>query len=286
MLFTAPGIEKYISAVILFDETLRQINSNGQRLSEILQENHIIPGIKVDKGTWPCPGFNDYPITQGLDQLKQRCDEYRELGAKFTKWRAVIKIIDSFTPDEVIEANANALALYASTAQESGLVPIVEPEVLMDGDHKIDICKKITEKTLNIVFDKLKKFNVDLNSIVLKPNMIIPGSESNENVTCSEIADKTLYVLNDCVPKNVPGIAFLSGGQTEIEATENLNKINQTKNFPWEITFSYGRALQQSALNKWNGKEENVKESQKVFIHRANMNSLAHQGKYNSELEN
>ncbi|PPR77673.1 MAG: Fructose-bisphosphate aldolase class 1 [Alphaproteobacteria bacterium MarineAlpha2_Bin1] len=286
MLFTAPEIEKYISAVILFDETLRQNSRSGKRLTEILQEKHIIPGIKVDKGTWPCPGYNEYPITQGLDQLKQRCDEYYELGAKFTKWRAVIKIINSFTPEEVIEANALTLALYASTAQESGLVPIVEPEVLMDGNHEIDICQKVTETTLKLVFDKLNQFNVNLNGIVLKPNMVLSGSDSNQEIDHSEVADKTLNILKGCVPKSVPGIAFLSGGQNEIEATENLNYINQTDNLPWEVTFSYGRALQQTALYKWKGEEKNVSVSQKAFIHRAKMNSLAHDGKYKSNLEN
>ena len=286
MLFTSPEINKYISGVILFDETLRQSNNSGKRLSEILEDNNIIPGIKVDKGTWPCPGFNDFPITQGLDGLKQRCDEYLELGAKFTKWRAVIKIIDSIVPIEVIEANAYALAMYAATAQESGLVPIVEPEVLMDGQHNIELCQKITETTLNIVFEKLDKYKVNLKGIVLKPNMIVPGSESSEDVNHNEIAEKTIFVLKKCVPNNVPGIAFLSGGQTEIESTLNLNSINQSKDLPWEVTFSYGRALQQSALNKWQGKEENIIESQKVFLHRAKMNSLAHNGEYNLDLEN
>ncbi len=285
MLFTAPEIEKYISAVILFDETLRQDSSSGKKFTKILEEKNIIPGIKVDKGTWPCPGFNEYPITQGLDLLKQRCDEYYELGAKFTKWRAVIKIINSFTPNEVIEANALALALYASTAQESGLVPIVEPEVLMDGNHEIDTCQKVTETTLRIVFDKLNQFNVNLNAIVLKPNMIVPGSDSNQDINYSEVADKTLYILSACVPKSVPGVAFLSGGQTEIQATENLNYMNQSTSLPWEVTFSYGRALQQTALNRWGGKDSNILNSQKAFIHRAKMNSLAHEGKYISDLE-
>ncbi len=286
MLFTSPEIDKYISGVILFEETLRQTNNNGKRLAEILEDKNVIPGIKVDKGTWPCPGFNNYPMTQGLDGLKQRCEEYFELGAKFTKWRAVIKIIDSIVPMEVIKANAYALAMYAATAQESGLVPIVEPEVLMDGDHNIEICKKTTETTLNVVFEKLNQYKVNLKSIILKPNMVVPGTGSNENASHDEIAEKTIYVLKKCVPNEVPGIAFLSGGQTEIESTVNLNSINQSQDLPWEITFSYGRALQQSALNKWQGKQENIAESQKIFLHRAKMNSLAHNGNYKLDLEN
>lgn len=286
LLFSTPEIEKYISGVILFDETLRQTNNQGKKLLTVLEDKNIIPGIKVDKGTFPCPGHNDFPFTQGLDGLKQRCDEYFDLGAKFTKWRAVIKIIESFIPNEVIQTNAQALALYAATAQESGLVPIVEPEVLMDGAHNMETCEKITLETLKLVFSELDKYNVNLRAIVLKPNMILPGSESNEIVSCSEIAKKTLSVLKECVPEDVPGIAFLSGGQTEIEATENLNSMNISRNLPWELTFSYGRALQHSTLNKWRGKQENILESQKIFIHRATMNSLAHGGEYNSSLEN
>ncbi len=284
MLFTTPNIENFISGVILFEETLKQ-SSNGKRLSKVLEEKNIIPGIKVDKGICPCPGYEEFSYTQGFDGLRQRCEEYYGLGAKFAKWRAVVNIINNQTPEMVIKANAQALALYASTAQSSNLVPIVEPEVLMDGDHSINICRKITEKTLEIVFSELENFNVNLKEIVLKPNMILPGSNSNENRDSSEIAAQTIEVLKKYVPENVPGIAFLSGGQTEIEATENLSSMNMLNDLPWELTFSYGRALQHSALNEWKGKKENIIESQKIFLHRANMNSLAHAGQYSSSNE-
>ncbi len=286
MLFETPQIEKYISGVILFDETIRQKTKTGKYLINILEEKNILPGIKVDKGVVPHPDYPDYPVTEGLDGLNQRCEEYRKLGARFTKWRAVIKINESTTPDAVISANTQALSKYASIAQKFDLVPIVEPEVLMDGNHNIDECQKITEKTLKSLYDEMERQNVRLESSILKPNMVISGSESVINSSSIEIAEKTIATLKRFVPSAVPGIAFLSGGQNEKEASLNLNQINSMGVQPWSLTFSFGRALQQSSLSSWKGEKSKSLEAQNKFIHRAKMNSRACLGQYNVDMEN
>ncbi|MDC0073674.1 fructose-bisphosphate aldolase class I [Alphaproteobacteria bacterium] len=286
MLFEAPQIENYISGVILFDETIRQKTKTGRQLINILEEKNILPGIKVDKGVVPHSEYPDYPVTEGLDGLNQRCEEYRKLGARFTKWRAVIKINQSTTPDAVISANTQALSRYASIAQRFDLVPIVEPEVLMDGNHSIDDCQKITAKTLKSLYDEMDRQNVRFESSILKPNMIISGSESVENSQSKEIAEKTIATLKKFVPAAVPGIAFLSGGQSEKEASLNLNQINSQGVQPWNLTFSYGRALQQSSLSSWKGENSKSLEAQNKFIHRAKMNSKACLGEYDVDMEN
>ena len=244
-----------------------------------------MPGIKVDKSVFPLAGASDYPITEGLDGLRGRCEEYAGLGARFTKWRAVIKIINNHTPDLAIEANAHALARYAATAQESGLVPIVEPEVLMDGDHSIDVCQSVTERTLACVFAQLYLHNVRLEGIVLKPNMVVAGNACPQQADITEVADRTLETLRRHVPGAVPGIAFLSGGQSEEDATAHLNAMNAQGPQPWELTFSYGRALQHSTLQAWKGSPDNVAVAQRTFLHRARMNSLARTGAYAADLE-
>ena len=285
LLFTTKNMENYISGVIMFDETLRQTTRTGESFLRILTDRNVIPGIKVDKSVFPLAGASDYPITEGLDGLQGRCDEYANMGARFTKWRAVIKIVNHQTPDCVIKANTHALARYAAIAQASGLVPIVEPEVLMDGNHSIETCQKTTERTLISLYDELYSYSVRLEGTVLKPNMILPGSSAPVKADTKEIADRTIEVLQRCVPSAVPGVAFLSGGQSEKEATLNLNAINTKKPYPWELTFSYGRALQQSALQYWSGKQKNIDVGQKIFLHRARMNSLAHSGEYNCSIE-
>tara|TARA_Y100000590_G_scaffold428572_1_gene540047 strand:+ start:3734 stop:4756 length:1023 start_codon:yes stop_codon:yes gene_type:complete len=285
ILFTTKNIEEYISGVIMFDETIDQSNSDGVSFIQVLTKKNIVPGIKVDKSTWPLEGAPEYPITEGLDGLKARCDNYAEKGLCFTKWRAVIKIVNSQTPDIVIKSNTHALARYAAIAQSSGLVPIVEPEVLMDGDHSIETCQKITKKTLTSLYDELNKFNVRIEGTILKPNMILPGTSSAEKVSPAEVAERTINTFINCVPSSVPGIAFLSGGLSEIEASTNLNEINNIGDQPWELTFSFGRALQSSTLTTWSGKNGNINKSQSVFLHRAKMNGLARAGKYSENLE-
>ena len=285
ILFATNNIEQYISGVIMFDETTNQATSNGLSFITILTKKNILPGIKVDKSTWPLEGAPEYPITEGLDGLKARCDNYAKKGLCFTKWRAVIKIINSETPEIVIRSNTHALARYAAIAQSSGMVPIVEPEILMDGDHSIETCQEITEQTLLSLYDELYKFNVRIESTVLKPNMILPGTKNINKASSKEVAERTINTLQKCVPTSVPGIAFLSGGLSEIEASANLNEINKIGNQPWELTFSFGRALQSSTLGTWLGKNENINKSQTVFLHRAKMNSLARSGKYSSDLE-
>ena len=285
ILFSTNNIEQYIGGVIMFDETINQSNSDDISFIQALTKKNIVPGIKVDKSTWPLEGAPEYPITEGLDGLKARCDNYAEKGLCFTKWRAVIKIINSQTPDIVVKSNTHALARYAAIAQSSGLVPIVEPEVLMDGDHSIETCQKITEKTLISLYEELYKFNVQIEGTILKPNMILPGTKSSGKISSTEVAERTIHTFNKCVPSSVPGIAFLSGGLSEIEASTNLNEINKSGNQPWELTFSFGRALQSSALSSWSGKNENINKSQSVFLHRAKMNSLARDGNYSEDLE-
>jgi fructose-bisphosphate aldolase, class I len=285
LLFSTEGAGAYISGAILFDETLRQSAADGTPFTKLMETHGTLPGIKVDKSVFPLAGASDYPITEGLDGLRGRCEEYASLGARFTKWRAVIKIINSYTPDIATEANAHALARYAATAQEAGLVPIVEPEVLMDGDHSIDVCQSVTERTLACVFDQLYRHNVRLEATVLKPNMVVAGNACSQQPDITEVADRTLETLRRHVPSAIPGIAFLSGGQSEEDATAHLNAMNAQGPQPWELTFSYGRALQQSTLQAWKGSPDNVAVAQRTFLHRARMNSLARTGAYAADLE-
>ena len=285
LLESKEAMENYISGVILFDETIRQSNSAGEKLVDIIKKSGTLPGIKVDMGAKSLAKMQDETVTEGLDGLRERLQEYSELGAKFAKWRAVISISEKNPSHLCIDANAHALARYAALCQESEIVPIVEPEVLMDGSHSIQKCYDVTKKTLLKVFDNLLLHNVDLKGICLKPNMIISGSENSQRSTSKEIAQMTVDCFKECVPEEVPGIVFLSGGQSEIEATENLNEINKIENTPWKLSFSYGRALQSSALQAWQGKSENEDSCSRAFTHRAKMNSLASKGMWSNELE-
>lgn len=284
MLFTTTGLEEFISGVILFDETIRQADKDGKPFPKLLEEKGIMPGIKVDKGTIAAPLFPEEKITEGLDGLRDRLKEYSEMGAKFTKWRAVISIGDGKPSIPVLHANANALALYAAFVQEAGMVPIVEPEVLMDGAHSLEECEIITRVVLNEVFTQLFKMKVDLSGILLKPNMVIPGQDNSEKTTPEQIAEATLRVFKDSVPREVPGIVFLSGGQTSREAIDNLKVVNKMKSrlapsqTPWQISYSYGRALQDEALAKWAGKDENIEEAQKILLDTARADSMATKG--------
>tara|TARA_Y100000766_G_scaffold275231_1_gene278030 strand:- start:1826 stop:2827 length:1002 start_codon:yes stop_codon:yes gene_type:complete len=281
MLFRSENIENYISGVILFDETFRQSTtcSNKTPFTDYLQSKGIIPGIKVDTGAKDLAGFNNEKITEGLDGLRERLQEYFNLGARFAKWRAVINIDDSIPSITSIEANTHALARYASLCQENGIVPIVEPEVLMDGKHTIERCYEVTCQTLDILFDQLSKFNVMLEGIVLKPNMVISGLLCSEQADIEKVADFTVKCFKEHVPESVGGIAFLSGGQSSDVATEHLNCMNKKYNdLPWNLTFSYGRALQQDALNAWSG--SNRDEGQKELLKRAENNSKATLGNF------
>jgi len=273
MLFTTENIEKYISGVILFDETFHQSElSSGMKFPEFLKSKNILPGIKVDQGL---EDFSPYEkLTKGLDGLSERLGKYYALGARFAKWRAVITPGDSIPTDDCILANAKNLAKYAKKCQQANLVPIVEPEVLMDGAHTIDESFDITSRTLNMVFDQLEEHNVSLQGIVLKPNMILSGYQCSYQASIEEVAEKTVNCLSAHVPSEVPGIAFLSGGQSDEDATLHLNEMNKYET-DWNLTFSYGRALQQSALNTWSGKKENVIDAQEAFIEKAKANSLA-----------
>jgi fructose-bisphosphate aldolase class I len=284
-LFNSSAMKNYIGGVILFDETIRQNSTLGPSIPELISRNGAIPGIKVDKGAKPLAGSGDETVTEGLDGLRERLKEYYDLGARFTKWRAVYKISDKFPSAQSIKSNAHALARYAALVQEAKMVPIVEPEVLMDGDHNIDKCYKVTTDVLNECYNELEIHKVDLKGTVLKPNMIIPGSECREKSNCQEIARKTLDCLKKNVPKNVPGIAFLSGGQSEIESSKNLNEINKINDSNFLITFSYGRGLQASALEEFGKNQENIVNIQKAFNHRAKMNGLSSIGEWSEELE-
>ena len=282
LLFSTNGIEDYISGIILYEETLFQKSQNGNLLIDLLKNKKIIPGIKVDKSTKDMTGFKDEKITEGLDGLYERIANYQSQGAEFTKWRAVITIGNSIPTNECIELNAIYLARYALISQEVGLVPIVEPEILMDGDHSINSCYEATNKTLSEVFNQLDKHKVNLSGILLKPNMVLSGKESSDRANKNQVAEMTLKCFKDTIPKNVPGIIFLSGGQSDLESIDNLDAINklakQTGNMPWELSFSYGRGLQSSTLNKWNGNSDNVQIAQKEFIDRCNMVSDARNG--------
>jgi fructose-bisphosphate aldolase class I len=286
MLFrTKDAMSKYISGVILYDETLRQNAKDGTPLVKVIAQAGALPGIKVDKGTKPLPNCPGEVVTEGLDGLRERLAEYRGLGAKFAKWRAVIDIGSGIPSYECINANAHALARYAALCQDEGIVPIVEPEVMMDGDHDIDRCYKITEWTLKTVFEQLYYARVALEGMVLKPNMTVPGKKSGKRASVEEVAEKTLRVLKSCVPAAVPGIAFLSGGQSDEEATSHLDAMNKMGPLPWRLSFSYGRALQASPQKTWAGKSENVAAAQRAFNHRATMNGLATRGEWKADLE-
>ena len=289
MLFrTDEAMRNHISGVILYDETLRQKADDGTSLASIIQAAGSIPGIKVDNGAKPIPFHPSESVTEGLDGLRERLKDYYELGARFAKWRGVIDIGPSMPSYGSILANAHALARYAALCQEAGIVPIVEPEVLMDGPiaaHDIDACAAVTERTLKIVFQELYHARVKLEGMVLKPNMIVPGKNCAKKAAPREVAEKTLKVLKACVPAAVPGIAFLSGGQSDIEATEHLALMNQMGPLPWKLTFSYGRALQAAALKAWGGKPENISAGQRAFLHRAKMNGLAAKGAWSKDME-
>jgi len=285
MLFNAPDFADYISGVILYDEQMRGKASDGSQLIEILKAKGSIPGIKVDKGSKPLALSNDEQITEGLDGLRERFAEYAEMGAGFAKWRAVIDIREDQPTMHCIEANAEALARYAALSQEASIVPIVEPEILMDGDHDIDTCDEVTDIVLRTVFEKLAVHNVHLEGMLLKPNMVISGKKCPDQASAEEVAERTVGNFLRTVPAAVPGIVFLSGGQSELEATANLDAMNKLGNLPWALSFSYGRALQAAALKAWNGKPENEAAMQKAFIHRARMNYLAARGEWSADLE-
>ena len=283
--FTAEGANENISGVILYDETLRQSISDGRTVPQALNDVGILPGIKVDTGAKPLSGCDGETVTEGLDGLRERCQEYYELGARFTKWRAVYKIAEGQPSYACIIANAHALARYAAIAQECGLVPIVEPEVLMEGDHSIEACENVSQWAWSEVFQQLYYMNVNLEGMLLKPNMIISGSTCETQASVQEVAEATVRVLNRVVPPAVPGIAFLSGGQSDILATEHLNAMNQLGSHPWELSYSYGRALQAPALAAWAGQEANAPAAQAAFLHRARCNGAARTGSYTAEME-
>ena len=284
MLFTAPGVAETISGVILYDETLRQKTKDGVSFSDYLTKLGVIPGIKVDTGAKPLAGFPNETITEGLDGLRERLVEYHKLGARFAKWRAVIDIGEGFPTQFAIDANAHALARYAALCQENGIVPIVEPEVLMDGGHSIERCEEVTSATLQSVFDQLYAHRIYLEGMVLKPNMVISGKKASNRASPELVAEATVRVLKRHVPSAVAGIAFLSGGQSSADATLHLSLMNKEK-LPWNLTFSYGRALQDTALKAWGGQAAQFSAGQKEFAKRARLNSLATTGKYSSDLE-
>ena len=287
MLFTADGIENYISGVILFDETLRQSTMEGGiAFPDHLTKLGVLPGIKVDKGAKQLANTGDEKITEGLDGLRDRLKEYYELGARFTKWRAVITIGENMPTAYCMSANAHALARYAALCQEQGLVPIVEPEILMDGSHNIDESYQLTTETLYNVFYELVSQGVELEGMVLKPNMVLSGYDCSEQASVEQVAEMTVDCFLNTVPAAVPGIAFLSGGQSDELATAHLNAMNQIDNKPWNLTFSYGRALQAPALKAWSGKDENVSSAQDALMKRAKFNSLATKGEFSADMEN
>ena len=285
-LFSASGMTECIGGVILYDETIKQQTSKKNLIPELILKMGSFPGIKVDTGAKVLAGSPDEKITEGLDGLRERLKEYYKLGAKFTKWRGVYNISKSYPSKLSIQSNAHALARYSALVQQCNMVPIVEPEVLMDGDHSAKDCYSKTSEVIKKCFEELILHKVDLTGIILKPNMILAGSECKDKITNEEVAKLTLECLKNSVPSEVPGIAFLSGGQSEIEATENLNLINKNNNTSFIMSFSYGRALQQSALKFWSKDIQNIEGTQKIFNHRAKMNTLAAQGKWSKNLEN
>ena len=285
ILFTTTGAGEFISGVILFDETIRQKTRDGRTFVKALEQQAIIPGIKVDKGTKPMANFPGEKITEGLDGLRERLVEYRQLGARFAKWRAVISIGDKIPTRRCIETNAELLARYAALSQEADLVPIVEPEVLMDGAHTIERHFDVTEQTLRIVFHALAEDRVALEAMLLKPNMVLSGKDCPQQASVQEVAEATLRCMKRVVPAAVPGLVFLSGGQTDLQATEHLNAMNRLDGVPWELSFSFGRALQAPVLKAWRGDPANVTGAQEAFHHRAWCNSKARFGKYTEEIE-
>ena len=286
LLFTTAGLRDFISGVILYDETIRQKARDGAPLVEILQSQGIMPGIKVDAGAKPLAGKPGETVTEGLDGLRDRLNEYYAMGARFTKWRAVIRIECHLPSRHCIHANAEALARYASLSQEAGLVPIIEPEVLMDGDHSLDRCARVTEATQQVVFRALRLHGVSLEGMLLKPNMVLPGADHDPQASVEKVAEATVALLKRTVPAAVPGIVFLSGGQSDKDATAHLNAMNKiTASPPWRLSFSYGRALQAATLNAWSGKGGNVANGQAALRHRAGLNGAASQGLYNVGME-
>lgn len=285
MLFTTEGIEDHISGVILFEETLRQSTRSGVPFPEYLMGRGIIPGIKVDKGAKALAGFPGEKVTEGLDGLRDRLKEYGGLGARFAKWRAVIIIGEGIPSAGCIAANAHGLARYAALCQEAGVVPIVEPEVLMEGDHSLDRCEAVTAEVLERVFTELHDQRVSFEGMVLKPNMVISGMDCPDQAGVQEVAEATVRCLGRYVPAAVPGIAFLSGGQSDVLATRHLNAMNAMGSHPWELSFSYGRALQAAALAAWGGKAENFEAGQGAFATRARLNGLARSGEYSDDME-
>ena len=285
MLFRSSGMKDNIGGVILFDETIRQNAQDGTPLVELIKNQGALPGIKVDKGLAPFDSSPEETLTQGLNGLDERCKEYFTLGAKFTKWRAVIKISDDIPTDACIQANMEALARYAKIVQENNMVPMVEPEVLMDGNHSIERCYEVTSKSLNTLFKCLKDQGVNIAGTILKPNMVTSGSIAEPQASIQEVAEMTVQCLKENVPSDLPGITFLSGGQSDVNATAHLDAMNKIGGFSWKLSFSYGRALQQPSLKAWLGKEENVPQAQEALSHRALMNKLAANGAWNLDLE-
>ena len=287
MLFRAgEAMSKYISGVILYDETIWQDAKDGTPLVKLIEQSGAIPGIKVDEGTQALPNCPGELVTSGLDKLAERLKKYYERGARFAKWRAVIDIDGAKIPTmTAIHVNAHALARYAALCQAAQIVPIVEPEVLMDGDHDIDRCYDVTQRVLNKTFQELRVQRVALEGMILKPNMVVPGKKSAKQASVEEVAEKTIRLLKACVPAAVPGIAFLSGGQSDEDATAHLDAMNRIGHLPWPLTFSYGRALQAAPQQAWSGKAENTAAGQRAFSHRARMNSLASLGQWQADLE-
>ena len=286
MLFrSTEAMSKYISGVILYDETIWQNAKDGTPLVKLIEQSGAIPGIKVDEGTQPLPFCPGELVTAGLDKLAERLKKYYERGARFAKWRAVIDIGQGIPTMTAIRANAHALARYAALCQAAQIVPIVEPEVLMDGDHDIQRCYEVTQRVLNKTFKELRNQRVALEGMILKPNMVVPGKKCSKRASVEEVAEKTVRVLKNCVPGAVPGIAFLSGGQSDEEATAHLDAINRIGGLPWRLTFSYGRALQAAPQKAWSGKPENTAAAQRAFSHRARMNGLATLGQWKADLE-
>ena len=285
MLFRSPVMAEAIGGVILFDETLRQKSGDGDYLRNVILDHGSLPGIKVDQGVREFEGGSDEKITTGLDGLHERCQEYDKLGAKFTKWRAIINVSDEIPSNNCISENMNALAEYALIAQQNNMVPIVEPEVIMDGSHSVERCHEVTNQTLLVLFEMLDKKNVNIKGTLLKPNMVVSGTGNNYQAPIEEVAEKTLQCLKSSVPDELPGIVFLSGGQSDLDATAHLDAMNKIGGFKWKLSFSYGRALQQAALKTWAGEDDNLEAAQKAFSHRAVMNMKAAQGQWDKSLE-
>jgi fructose-bisphosphate aldolase class I len=286
MLFTTTGLEDFISGVIMFDETIRQSSGDGTPFPDLLAGKGIVPGIKVDKGAKALALHPGEKVTEGLDGLRERLEEYGPMGARFTKWRAVITIGDGIPTDYCIKANAAALARFAALSQEAGMVPIVEPEVLMDGDHTIERCYEASTRTLSALFEELAEARIDLRGTLLKTNMVLSGKDAPDRAGVEEVAEQTVACLRAVLPRELPGVVFLSGGQSDEEATAHLNAINAIGSHPWELSFSYGRALQAPALEAWKGERANTDAGQRALRHRARLNGAARSGSYTSDMEN